>query len=137
MADTMDKAIDAALARGEEMLNTQQRARSVRYDQEADRVIVDLVNDCTFMFPPRYVQGLQSATVEDLSDLMILRAGFVISWERADVQISIQGLMDGIFGTKKFMQAELARKAGSATSPAKAGAARSNGAKGGRPPRAA
>ena len=40
--------------------------------------------------------------------------------------------MNGIFGTKAWMN-ELARRAGSVTSPAKAAAARANGAKGGRP----
>jgi hypothetical protein len=45
------------------------------------------------------------------------------------VDISLPGLMNGIFGTR----AHMARLAGSATSPAKAAAARANGAKGGRP----
>ena len=42
------------------------------------------------------------------------------------------GLLNGILGTKALMS-ELARRAGSVTSPAKAAAARVNGAKGGRP----
>jgi len=46
-----------------------------------------------------------------------------------DVDLSIPGLLSGIFGTKAYM----ARRAGQATSPAKAAAARANGAKGGRP----
>ena len=40
--------------------------------------------------------------------------------------------MNGIFGTKAWMN-ELARRAGSVTSPAKAAAARADGAKRGRP----
>lgn len=43
--------------------------------------------------------------------------------------------MNGVFGTRKWMS-ELARRAGRATSPAKAAAARANGAKGGRPRKA-
>jgi hypothetical protein len=39
------------------------------------------------------------------------------------------GLLAGVFGTKAYM----ARRAGQATSPAKAAAARANGAKGGKP----
>jgi hypothetical protein len=43
--------------------------------------------------------------------------------------------MSGVFGSRQWMS-ELARRAGRATSPAKAAAARANGAKGG-PPRKA
>jgi len=50
-------------------------------------------------------------------------------WEGLDVQVSLGGLMAGIFGTKSYM----ARRAGAVSSPAKASAARTNGAKGGRP----
>jgi hypothetical protein len=49
------------------------------------------------------------------------------------VDLSIPGLLAGLFGTKSYM----ARHAGQATSAAKAAAARVNGAKGGRPRKAA
>lgn len=58
--------------------------------------------------------------------------GFGLHWEALDVDLSIPTLMAGSFGTKAWMR-ELARRAGSVTSPAKAAAARVNGAKGGRP----
>jgi hypothetical protein len=45
------------------------------------------------------------------------------------VDLSIPGLLAGLFGTKAYM----ARRAGQAKSPAKAAAARENGRKGGRP----
>lgn len=50
---------------------------------------------------------------------------------RVIVDLSIPGLLAGIFGTRAYM----ARRAGQPTSPAKA-AARANGAKGGRPHKA-
>lgn len=133
MANSLDTVIETGMARGEEMLQTKPRGRAVRYDAQADRVIVDLVNDCVFMFPPRLVQGLSDLPAEDIADVTLLGMGVMLSWDRPDVQITLDGLMAGIFGTKAYMQAELARKAGSAKSDAKAKAARSNGAKGGRP----
>jgi hypothetical protein len=45
----------------------------------------------------------------------------------------VPALVAGIFGTKRWMTGELARIAGRVRSPAKASAARANGAKGGRP----
>jgi hypothetical protein len=49
------------------------------------------------------------------------------------VDYSVPGLVAGIFGTARWMAA----RAGRAGSPAKAAAARANGAKGGRPRKAA
>lgn len=59
-------------------------------------------------------------------------AGTGISWPQLDVDVSVPGLAMEIFGSKTWMR-ELAKRAGSATSAAKAAAARANGKKGGRP----
>ena len=59
-------------------------------------------------------------------------AGFGLHWPSRDADLAIAGLVNGVFGTRKWMS-ELARRAGRATSPAKAAATRANGAKGGRP----
>jgi hypothetical protein len=74
-------------------------------------------------------QGLETATDEDLAAVEILGAGYGLHWEALDVDLSIPGLLAGLFGTKAYM----ARRAGQAKSPAKAAAARENGRKGGRP----
>jgi Protein of unknown function (DUF2442) len=129
MAELADVEIDAALERGRKRLETEPRAVAVRYDVSSCRVIVDLTNGCSFSFPPRVVEGLGDAKDEELAEVEVLGAGFGLSWESRDVQVSLGGLMTGIFGTKAYM----ARRAGAVTSPAKAAAARANGAKGGRP----
>lgn len=129
-----DTQIDAADARGREMLASEPRAAAARYDGPSGRVVVDLNNGCIFAFPARRVQGLEDASEAELAQVEILGRGFGLHWEARDVDISIGGLMNGVFGTKAWMS-ELARRAGSATSPAKAAAARANGAKGGRPRR--
>jgi hypothetical protein len=84
-----------------------------------------------FAFPPRLAQGLESATEAQLGQIEILGAGYGLHWEALDVDLTIPGLMAGLFGTRAYM----AQQAGRATSPAKAAAARANGAKGGRPRR--
>jgi Protein of unknown function (DUF2442) len=107
------------------------RATGVRYDHEAGRVIVDLANGCVFAFPPKLAQGLETATEEQLAQAEILGAGSGLHWERLDVDLSVSGLLVGLFGTKSY----LAQRAGRTRSAAKAAAARANGAKGGRPRR--
>ncbi|MAM40792.1 MAG: hypothetical protein CL949_20400 [Erythrobacter sp.] len=96
-------------------------------------MIVDLTNGCTFAFPPRLAQELETATDKDLAAVEILGAGYGLHWETLDADLSVPGLLAGLFGTKAYM----ARRAGQATSPAKAAAARANGAKGGPPKRQA
>jgi hypothetical protein len=129
MAELTDDAIEAALERGRRLRATEPRAAGARIDPRTGRVTVELVNGCAFVFPARSVQGLEAATDADLAAVELLPQGRGLHWEGPDVDISLPGLMNGIFGTR----AHMARLAGSATSPAKAAAARANGAKGGRP----
>jgi hypothetical protein len=129
MAELTDAEIDSALERGRLAQQSEPRADTVRYDRHNSRIIVDLTNGCTFAFPPRLAQGLETASNEDLAAVEILGAGYGLHWEALDVDLSVPGLLAGLFGTKVYM----ARRAGQVTSPAKAAAARANGLKGGRP----
>jgi hypothetical protein len=56
-----------------------------------------------------------------------------LHWETLDVDLSIPGLLAGLFGTQAYMDRMRASRAGRATSPLKAETARRNGQKGGRP----
>jgi hypothetical protein len=129
MAELTDAEIDAALYRGRLARTGEPRAAAARYDPGSERVVVDLTNGCTFAFPARLAQGLGSATGDELAAVEVLPGGYGLHWEALDVDLSLPGLMAGIFGTRAYM----ARLAGQSTSPAKATAARANGAKGGRP----
>jgi hypothetical protein len=133
MAELTDAQIDAALERGKIAQASEPRAAAARYDKRRGQVVVDLTNGCTFAFPPRMAQGLEMATDDELSKIEILGRGYGLHWEGLEVDLSIPGLLAGIFGTSAYM----ARRAGQATSPAKAKAARAHGAKGGRPRKAA
>ncbi len=133
MAEVTDAEIDAAVARGKRARLLEPRARSARYDASSGRVIVELTNGCTFAFPARLAQGLEGATDEQLAAVEVLGAGYGLHWEELDTDLSIPGLLAGLFGTAAWT----ARHAGQATSPAKAVAARVNGRKGGRPRKSA
>ena len=63
--------------------------------------------------------------------------GFNLNWPTLDVDRYVPALVSGIFGTRAWMAIEFARLAGRTRSPTKAAAARANGAKGGRPRKAA
>ena len=127
-----DAGAEAAIARGQERLRTEPRAASARYDAKAGRIVVELTSGATFAFPPALVQGLSEATPRQLADIEVSPVGFGLHWPQLDEDYSVQGLMNGVFGTAKWMAA----RGGRATSPAKAAAARANGKKGGRPRKA-
>ena len=133
MAELTDAQIDAALTRGEAARLSEPRAAAARYDRRLGRVVVELTNGCTFAFPPRLAQGLETATEDQLAGVEVLGAGSGLHWEALDTDLSVPALLAGLFGTKAYM----ARRADRATFPAKAAAARANGAKGGRPRRSA
>ena len=126
----------AAERRGERSVHNEPRAKRARYDRKTGRVLVELTNGCSFAFPARRAQGLEEASDDELADIAILGLGLGLHWEQLDVDLSVPGLLAGLFGTKAYMDRERAARAGAATSPAKAAAARRNGAKGGRPRRA-
>ena len=129
MAEPTDAQINSALDRGRTARREEPRATAARYDRRRGRIVVELMSGCTFAFPPGLAEGLQAASADLLAQVEILGAGSGLHWESLDVDLSVPGLLVGLFGTKAFM----ARRAGQATSAAKTAAARRNGAKGGRP----
>jgi hypothetical protein len=133
MAEVTDAQLRAAEARGREMLATEPRASTAHFDRKNGRVVVQLMNGCIYAFPADLVQDLHGASHTSLADVQVDSLGFNLHWPALDVDLYVPALVAGVFGTREWMTRELARVAGQAKSPAKAAAARANGAKGGRP----
>lgn len=127
--------VDEAKARGrlEEQLALQ--AKAARYDARRKLIVVELANGSSFSFPPALAQGLAGARASELAQIEITPQGTGLHWPRLDADLTVEGLLLGVFGSRAWMRAHAAR-AGSAKSPGKAAAARANGAKGGRPRKA-
>jgi len=128
----LDNQINRAKAAGAEALKNEPRAKSARYSPTRRQVIVELTNGCSFIFPVDKAQGLAGASNKDLAVIKILGKGMGLHWEKLDADLSIASLVVGIFGSHAWMR-EIARRGGATSTPAKAAAARANGAKGGRP----
>jgi hypothetical protein len=80
------------------------RAKSARYDRRSRRIIVDLRNGSTLIFPPELAQGLAAADHRALSKIHISPSGAGLSWPDLDVDFSLPALMAGIFGTREWMR---------------------------------
>jgi len=128
--------IDAAFRRRDQRLATEPLAVSVRYIPTRNSVVIEMDNGASLVIPRRLLQGLSDGSPAQLRNACVTGAGTSLSWPDLDADFTIVSLLHGVYGGKKWMS-ELARHAGAATSEAKAKAARVNGAKGGRPRKAA
>ena len=138
MAEWIDKEIAAnkkkAMARGRADRKDFPHATAAAYSPEHDLIVIDLENGSKFAFPPRIAQGLEHATPEQLGEIEVTPGGYGLLWPKIDAALSVRGLLLGTMGSMLWAR-EMARKGGQVSSPAKAAAARANGAKGGRPPK--
>ena len=128
--------LPAAAERGRVASMMEPRAKAACYDSASGRVAIELTNGCVFAFPPALVQGLGSASPEELATVEVMPGGESIYWECLDVGFSVPNLVAGSFGTRAWMR-EMGRAGGRVRSSAKTAAVRENGKKGGRPRKAA
>src|ERR671917_86743 len=128
-ADILKEQIARARQAAEASDATAPRVESARYDQESDRIVIDLKNGATFIVPVAMLEGFANASPAELAEIEITPSRAGLHWEKLDADLSVPALLKGAFGSKTWMS-ELGKKGGSATSEAKAAAARENGKKG-------
>jgi hypothetical protein len=134
--DLSDDDIRRAELRMQARLAVAPRAVAAHYDRDGGRVVVALASGLELAFPPHLAEGLAGAAGDDLAEIEITPAGLGLHWPRLDADLYLPALMEGVFGSPRWMAGLLGRKGGRARSPAKAAAARRNGGKGGRPRKA-
>lgn len=115
MGGVTDRQLRSAEARGRRMLATEPRAAAARYDRTSGRVVVDLVNGCTYAFPAHLAQDLHGANTEDLAHVEVDGVGFNLHWPALDVDLYVPALVAGIFGTRAWVAQEQHRIAPNAT----------------------
>ena len=130
--DEFERQFAAADQRGQAELAKGVYATAARYDKAAKRIIVELANGATLMIPAQLMQGLQEATAKELAEIEILGVGSGLYWPQLETDISVAGLLQGIFGSQAWIT-ELGRAGGKVTSEKKQAAAQANGKLGGRP----
>jgi hypothetical protein len=99
-------------------------------------LVITLHTGAEFTFPRRHVQGLGAAKPADLDVIEISPSGFGLHFPKLDADLWIPALLDGVFGTRRWMAVRLGTQGGKAKSRAKAKASRLNGKLGGRPRKA-
>ena len=127
-----EQEFQSAVHQGEE-LRRNGYAVSAEYDARQNRLVVGLSSGVTIMVPVHLVEDLAGADPADLAEIEITPSGLGLHWPRLDADVYVPGFMKGIYGTRRWMAALLGAEGGKSSSPAKAAAARTKGAKGGRP----
>ncbi len=107
-------------------------ARAARYDARRGLVVVALEGGCEFAFPVALAEGLAGAPRSKLSKITLSPNGMGLHWPLLDADLHIPGLIEGAFGSRRWMQ-QIGKLGGMRRSAAKARAARENGKHGGRP----
>ena len=130
--DAVDSRLPAAAARGAARRQRGDLARSATYDARRRRLQIELASGSAIAIPVSQVQGLAGAKAMQIKAVKVVGGGYGLHWPALDLDLAVPELIAGCFGTRAWMSA-LGRKAGQATSEAKAAAARENGRKGGRP----
>ena len=124
--------IDRARLVGEALDETEPRAVEAWYQDDSNRIFIELSTDVIMGFPAGLLQGLSNATPQQLAEVEVTPSGYGLHWESLDVDLGVPQLVAGLFGTKAWM-AELGRQGGKSRSSAKGQASRDNGKLGGRP----
>jgi len=113
------------------------RARVVSVERQASILMlnIQLVGSSVVAFPLSRIGGFTASHLrlppEAVFDVRIEDRGGSIAWPRLDINFSVAEMIPYLLGITT--SSDSARRAGSVISEAKSAAARSNGARGGRP----
>lgn len=130
---TTDAEIDHAIEQAKRLQN-EPRVTAVEYrpGPGLDLLVLKLSDGHRLLIPREDLQGLQSATREQIARVEIVGNGTGLHWPELDLDHYVPSILRHVYGTKRWM-AEIGRSGGFVKSAAKQKASRSNGFKGGRP----
>ncbi len=126
----IEDQIEGAIANQAAINKVEPRANQVLFYD--GKITLNFNNGSTFSFLPKSIEAISTLSKEVLATVKLTPSGKGLRWEEPDIDLSIQGLLLGIFGSNVWIK-EIASKGGKVKSPRKAIAAKTNGKKGGRP----
>jgi hypothetical protein len=132
-----ERDFEAANQRGAALREASAVVQKARHDRRSGRVVLTLASGLQVAFLPRDVQGLAQALPEQLAAIEISPSGLGLHFPALDADVYVPALLEGFFGTQRWMAAQHGRLGGQAASTVKQEAARRNGRLGGRPRKAA
>ncbi len=101
--DELKRQFVEAAERGKKFLVESPKALSAKYEPKSKRLVLEINNGATLIVPTENIQGLRGASDTDLSEIELFLEGTTLHWEKLDVDFYISSLMNGVFGTPKWM----------------------------------
>jgi hypothetical protein len=101
--EEFERQYAAAAERARVAARTQPRAVSAASDRANGRVVIELRNGCTFSVPAELCEGLRGASSDALSDVTVLGGGEALHWEELDADLGVPELLEGRFGSDRWM----------------------------------
>jgi Protein of unknown function (DUF2442) len=95
--------IDKARSVGQALAATEPRAIKAWYQQDTERIFIELTNGVVMGFPYQLLQGLEKGTATELAEVEITPVGSSLHWESLDADLSVPQLVLGVFGSKTWM----------------------------------
>ena len=100
-----DNEFDAAVERAEQRRRNEPFAVAARYDRRIGRVVVRLNTGIEIAFSPHDMQGLERAKPVDLQEIEVSPSGYGLHFPRLDADLYLPGLLDGVFGSRRWTAA--------------------------------
>ncbi|MGA2217599.1 MAG: DUF2442 domain-containing protein [Terracidiphilus sp.] len=102
---TTDAEIDEAIERARRYEKYDRRVLKAEYSEATDRLQLEFDDGATTTIPRRLLQGLADAEHKDLSRIEILGIGTGLLWPDLDVAHYVPALVQGVYGSEKWMMA--------------------------------
>src|SRR5271156_737693 len=109
---TTDAEIDAALERAKAH-DKDPLARTVKYVQNLNLLIIGLNNGQRLVLPLEDVPEIGKLTKKQFENWELLGRGTAINFPEIDVALPIEGIIEGVYGVRRWM-AEVGKRGGSA-----------------------
>jgi hypothetical protein len=109
--DKEDAEFDAAVELAERRCREEPFAVEARYDRRIGRVMVKLNTGIEIAVAPREVEGLERARPADLREIEISPSGHGLHFPIIDADIYLPGLIDGVFGSRRWSERRTGVKA--------------------------
>jgi hypothetical protein len=101
--DISDTTIQQAEQRMQDRLASGPHAVAARYDRRVSRIVVSLSNGLELAFPPHLGEGLANTKPADLAVIEISPTGLGLHWPRLDADLYLPALLEGVFGSPRWM----------------------------------
>jgi len=99
----IDNQIEKAIANQAAIDFQEPRAVNVCFERDNSRVSIDFSNRSNFSFLTSQVEWLANLSPEILAEVTLTPDGKGLQWETPDLDLSIQGLLRGILGSKSWL----------------------------------